>query len=39
MFTLRLEFNVICEQIWKQFELQNRPRRVFAFDGKVCNII
>jgi len=34
-FTLLLELNVICEQRWIQFELQNSPSRVFAFDGKI----
>jgi len=34
MITLVLELNVICQQKWIQFELQNSPRRVFAFDGK-----
>jgi len=27
MFTLLLQLNVICEQKWIQFELQNSPRR------------
>ena len=31
MFTLLLELNVLCEQRWMQFELQNSPSRVFAF--------
>jgi len=35
IFTLLLELNLICEQRWIQFELQNSPRRVFAFDGKI----
>jgi len=35
MFTLLLELNVVCEQRWIQFELQNRPSRGFAFDGKI----
>jgi len=35
MFTLLLELNVICEQRWIQFELQNRVSRVIAFDGKI----
>jgi len=35
MLTLLLELNVICEQKWTQFELQNSPSRVFVFDGKV----
>jgi len=39
MFTLLLELNVICEQKWIQFELQNSPRTVFAFDGKMYTTI
>jgi len=40
MFTLLLEeLNIICEQRWIQFELQNSPSRVFAFDGKICTAI
>jgi len=35
IFTLLIELNVICEQRWIQFELQNSPSRVFAFDGKI----
>jgi len=35
MFTLLQELNVICEQRWIQFELQNSPRSVFAFDDKI----
>jgi len=35
MFRLLLELNVICEQKWIQFELQNSPSRVFVFDGKL----
>jgi len=35
MFTLLLVFNVICEQRYIQFESQNSPSRVFAFDGKI----
>ena len=35
MFTLLLELNVIYEEKWIQFELQNSPSRVFAFDGKI----
>jgi len=27
MFTLLLELNVLCEQKWIQFQLQNSPRR------------
>jgi len=34
MFTLLLKFNVVCEQRWTQFELQDSPSRVFAFDDK-----
>jgi len=25
MFTLLLELNIMCEQRWKQFELQKKP--------------
>jgi len=39
MFTLLLELTVICEQRWMQFELQNSPRRVFAFDSKIFTTI
>ena len=39
MFTLLLELNVICDQRWIQFELQNSSRRVFAFDGKIYTTI
>jgi len=39
MFALLLELNVICKQKWIQFELQKSPRRVFAFDGKICTTI
>jgi len=35
MFTLLLELNVICEEMWIQFKLQNSPSRVFAFGGKI----
>jgi len=35
MFTLLQELILICEQKWIQFELQNSPSRVFAFDGKI----
>jgi len=31
--------NVICEQKWIQFEMQNSPSRVFAFDGKIQTTI
>jgi len=34
MFTLLLKLNVICEQRWIQFELQNSPSRVFALMTK-----
>jgi len=34
MFTLLLKLNIICEQMWIQFELQNSPIRVIAFVGK-----
>ena len=33
--TSLLDLNVICEQSWIQFELQNSPSRVYAFDGKI----
>jgi len=41
MFTLLLELllNVICEQRWIHFELQNISSRVFAFDGKIYTTI
>jgi len=41
MFTLLLELNLICEQRWigLQFELQNSPSRVFAFDGKIYTTV
>jgi len=39
MFTLLLELNVICEQKFIQFELQNSPGSVFAFDGKIYTTI
>ena len=39
MFTFPLELNVICEQCRIQFELQNSPKRVFAFDGKIYTTI
>jgi len=39
LFTLLIKLNVICEQKWIQFELQNSPRRVFAFDGKMDTTI
>jgi len=31
--------SVICEQKWLQFELQNSPSRVFAFDGEISTAI
>jgi len=34
MLLLELFLNVVGEQRWIQFELQNIPSRVFAFDGK-----
>jgi len=39
MFTLLLDLNVISEQKWIQFEPQNSPSRVFAFDGKIYTAI
>ena len=36
---LLLELNALCEQRWMQFELQNNPSRVFAFDGKTYTTI
>jgi len=39
MLLLELLLNVICEQRWTQFELQNRSSRVFAFDDKICTTI
>jgi len=39
MLTLLLEFNLVCGQRWKQFELQNRPSRAFAIDGKIYTAI
>jgi len=39
MFTLLLKLNVMCEQRWIQFVLQNSPSRVFAFDGKIYTTI
>jgi len=39
MFTLLLELNVVREQRWMQFELQNSPSRDFAFDGKIYTTI
>jgi len=39
MFTLLLELNVICEERWIQFELQNSSSRIFACDGKIYTTI
>jgi len=39
MVTLLLKLNVMCEQRWVQFELQNSPSRVFAFGGKIYTTI
>jgi len=39
VFTLLLELNIIFEQRWMQFELQNSPSRVFAFDRKIYTTI
>jgi len=39
MFTLLLDLNIICEQRWIQFEMQNTPSRVYAFDGKIWTTI
>jgi len=39
MFTLLLELNVVCEQRWIQFELQNSLSRSFATDGKICTVV
>jgi len=39
MFTLLLDPNVISEQRWIQFELQNSPSSIFAFDGKIYTTI
>jgi len=36
---LPLKLNVSCEQRWIQFELQNSPSKVFAFDGKIYTTI
>ena len=38
-FPIATELNVICGQIWMQFELQNCPSRAFAIDGKIYNPI
>jgi len=32
IFTLLLKLKIMCEQRWIQFELQNSPNRVFAFE-------
>jgi len=39
MFTLLLDLNVISGQRWIQFELQNSPSSVFAFDVKIYTTI
>jgi len=39
MFTLLRDLNVISEQRWIQFELQNSLRSVFAFDVKIYTTI
>jgi len=39
MFTLLLDLNVISGQMWIQFELQNSPSSVFAFDVKIYTTI
>ena len=39
MFSLLLELNVMYEQRWIQFELQNSSSRVFAFDIKIYTTI
>jgi len=39
MFRLLVDLNVISEQRWKQFELQNSPSEDFAFDGKIYTTI
>jgi len=39
MFTLLLEFNVMCGQRWLQFEFQNIPSRAFAIYGKIYTTI
>jgi len=39
MFMLLLKLNIMCEQRWIQFELQNRPSRVFAFGGQLYTTI
>jgi len=39
MFTLLLEFNLVCGKRWKQFKLQDSPSRAFAVDGKIYTAI
>jgi len=39
MFTLPLEFNLVCGQRRKQFELQDSPSRAFAVHGKIYTAI
>jgi len=39
MLTLLLELNVVCEQRWIPFELQNSPTRVLEFDDKIYTAI
>jgi len=39
MFTLLLDLDIISEQTWMQFELQNSPSSVFAFHGKIYTTI
>jgi len=39
MFTLLLDLNVITDQRWIQFKLQNCPSSVFAVDGKIYTTI
>jgi len=39
MLTLLVDLNLINEQRWILFELQNSPSRDFAFDGKIYTTI
>jgi len=39
MFTLILEFNLVCGQRRKKFELQDSPSRAFVDDGKIYTAI
>ena len=39
VFKLPLELNALCEERWSQFEMQNNPCRVFAFDFKIYTTI